>query len=54
MVKNRLAILPNLTHYELFMSPAMVATVLPFLDGKDEPPVWSEQEARRDHQASGR
>jgi pimeloyl-ACP methyl ester carboxylesterase len=54
MAKNRLAILPNLTHYELFMSPAMVATVLPFLDGKDEPPVWSEQEARRDRQASDR
>jgi len=32
--KNRLAILPNVTHYEIAMSPALVPTVLPFLDGK--------------------
>jgi pimeloyl-ACP methyl ester carboxylesterase len=30
---NRLAILPNVTHYEMSMSPALVPTVLPFLDG---------------------
>jgi pimeloyl-ACP methyl ester carboxylesterase len=54
MAKNRLAILPNLTHYELFMSPAMIAAVLPFLDGKNEPPVWSEQDAHRDRPASAR
>jgi DNA-binding MarR family transcriptional regulator len=34
MSKNRLAILPDLTHYEMSTSPALVATVLPFLDGK--------------------
>jgi len=34
MSKNRLAILPNLTHYEMFESPAVVTTVLPFLDGE--------------------
>jgi hypothetical protein len=28
MSKNRLAILPNVTHYEMFMSPALVATIL--------------------------
>ena len=33
MSKNRLAILPNVTHYEMFMSPALVPTVLPFLNG---------------------
>jgi pimeloyl-ACP methyl ester carboxylesterase len=44
MSQNRLAILPNLTHYELFMAPEMVATALPFLDGKSSAPSWSEQE----------
>jgi pimeloyl-ACP methyl ester carboxylesterase len=36
MAKNRLAILPGLTHYDIFMSPRLVATALPFLDGKSE------------------
>lgn len=31
MSKNRLAILPNVTHYEMAVSPALVATALPFL-----------------------
>jgi pimeloyl-ACP methyl ester carboxylesterase len=43
MSKNRLAILPNLTHYEVFMAPELVTTVLPFLDGKDSGPVWAAQ-----------
>ncbi len=34
MSKNRLAIIPDVTHYEMFASPALVPTVLPFLDGK--------------------
>jgi pimeloyl-ACP methyl ester carboxylesterase len=41
MGKNRLAILPNLTHYEVFMSPALVPTVLPFLNGQNQAPVWT-------------
>jgi len=41
MSKNRLAILPNLTHYEMFMSPALLATVLPFLKGEQRAPVWT-------------
>ncbi|HVK83414.1 MAG TPA: alpha/beta fold hydrolase [Kofleriaceae bacterium] len=45
MGKNRLAILPNVTHYELFMSPALVTAALPFLDGKDAAPRWSEHVA---------
>ena len=45
MSKNRLAILPDLTHYEVFMSPQLVATALPFLDGKSMAPSWSEQTA---------
>jgi pimeloyl-ACP methyl ester carboxylesterase len=35
MGKNRLAILPNVTHYEMAMAPALIPTVLPFLNGKD-------------------
>ena len=34
MSQNRLAILPDLTHYEIFASPALVATVSPFLNGE--------------------
>jgi pimeloyl-ACP methyl ester carboxylesterase len=43
MSKNRLAILPDLTHYEVFLSPALAATVLPFLNGKSGPPSWASQ-----------
>jgi pimeloyl-ACP methyl ester carboxylesterase len=42
MSRNRLAILPNLTHYEVFMARQLPETVLPFLDGNDKPPVWGE------------
>ena len=34
MSKNRLAILPNLTHYEIGSAPALATTVLPFLNGE--------------------
>ena len=34
MSRNRLAILPDRTHYDVFLAPALVPTVLPFLDGK--------------------
>jgi pimeloyl-ACP methyl ester carboxylesterase len=47
MSRNRLAILPNLTHYEMFLSPALAHTVLPFLDAEDGPPTWAEQVASR-------
>lgn len=43
MSRNRLAILPNLTHYEMFMSPALVATTLPFLNGETAAPSWAAQ-----------
>lgn len=33
MSQNRLAILPNLTHYEIGAAPQLVDTALPFLDG---------------------
>ena len=34
MSQNRLAILPDVTHYEMALSPALVPTVLPFLNGE--------------------
>jgi pimeloyl-ACP methyl ester carboxylesterase len=43
MVQNRLAILPDLTHYETFMAPAMAAAVLPFLNGQSGVGSWAEQ-----------
>jgi pimeloyl-ACP methyl ester carboxylesterase len=46
MAQNRLAILPDLTHYEMFMTPALVTTVLPFLDGKRGVGSWAEQVAK--------
>jgi pimeloyl-ACP methyl ester carboxylesterase len=34
MSKNRLAILPGVTHYDMFTSPQLPQAALPFLDGK--------------------
>jgi pimeloyl-ACP methyl ester carboxylesterase len=45
MSKNRLAILPDVTHYEMFFSPALVTTVRPFLDGAGGAKSWAEQVA---------
>jgi len=42
MSQNRLAILPDLTHYDIFMAPAMAETVRPFLDGKSGAKSWAE------------
>jgi pimeloyl-ACP methyl ester carboxylesterase len=43
MSQNRLAIIPNVTHYEMADAPEMVATALPFLDGQGRPKSWAEQ-----------
>jgi pimeloyl-ACP methyl ester carboxylesterase len=43
MSKNRLAILPGLTHYEIFAAPALVSTALPFLDGQSTTQSWAGQ-----------
>ncbi len=43
MSRNRLAILPNVTHYETFMSPSMTAVVLPFINGVGSAPSWANQ-----------
>lgn len=40
MSQNRLAILPDLTHYEVFMAPQLVTTTLPFLNGVSVAPAW--------------
>lgn len=43
MARNRLAILPDLTHYEMFMSPQLANTALPFLNGVSGAKSWAEQ-----------
>lgn len=45
MSQNRLAILPDLTHYETFAAPALAHTVLPFLNGESGTKSWAEQVA---------
>jgi pimeloyl-ACP methyl ester carboxylesterase len=42
MSKNRLAIIPDQTHYDIFFSPKLVATALPFLDGISGSKTWAE------------
>jgi hypothetical protein len=43
MAPNRLAIIPDQTHYDLFISPKFVDTVLPFLNGESTSGSWAEQ-----------
>jgi pimeloyl-ACP methyl ester carboxylesterase len=45
---NRLAILPDVTHYDLFLDPELAGTVLPFLDGRRKSHGWAEQVAQAD------
>jgi pimeloyl-ACP methyl ester carboxylesterase len=42
MSKNRLAIIPDQTHYDIFLSPKLVATALPFLDGVSGSKTWEQ------------
>ena len=44
--QNRLAILPDLTHYEIGSSPRLATTVLPFLNGQSDAKSWAEQVAK--------
>jgi pimeloyl-ACP methyl ester carboxylesterase len=48
MSQNRLAILPDVTHYEMAVAPALVATVLPFLNAKSGERTWAEQVEAKD------
>lgn len=43
LAKNRLAILPNRTHYDIFFAPELATTALPFLDGKTAVATWDQQ-----------
>jgi len=43
MSRNRLAILPDVTHYDMFLSPALPGTIVPFLDGKSGSKIWADQ-----------
>jgi pimeloyl-ACP methyl ester carboxylesterase len=43
MSQNRLAILPNVTHYEMGLAPQLVDAALPFLDGEGRARSWDEQ-----------
>ncbi len=43
--KNRLAIIPDQTHYDIFFSPKLVATTLPFLDGVSGSKSWEQVES---------
>lgn len=46
MSRNRLAVLPGLTHYDIFLAPEMVRTVLPFLNGERAMKNWADQVRR--------
>ncbi len=43
MAQNRLAILPDVTHYEMFGVPAMAQSAMRFIDGVSGQLTWSEQ-----------
>ncbi|WP_258593146.1 alpha/beta fold hydrolase [Mesorhizobium sp. AR07] len=42
MSQNRLAILPNRTHYDVFFAPELTAAALPFLNGETRVKTWDE------------
>ena len=41
--RNRWAVIPDATHYDIFMSPRLADTVLPFLNGQSAAKSWAEQ-----------
>ncbi|MEJ6783158.1 alpha/beta hydrolase [Aminobacter sp. Piv2-1] len=43
MSQNRLAIIPNRTHYDVFFAPELAAMALPFLNGETKVKTWDEQ-----------
>jgi pimeloyl-ACP methyl ester carboxylesterase len=43
--QNRLAILPDLTHYDIFSTPRLATSVLPFLNGQSDATSWKQQVA---------
>jgi hypothetical protein len=43
MSQNRLAIVPDHTHYDMFLGPDLAPTVLPFLNGERRSQDWADQ-----------
>jgi pimeloyl-ACP methyl ester carboxylesterase len=43
MSTNRLAVLPNLTHYEIFSSPVMAQAAVSFLNSLNNTKTWADQ-----------
>jgi len=43
MSQNRLAVVPNVTHYEMGIAPQMIDAALPFLNGQGRAKSWDEQ-----------
>ena len=48
--QNRLAIIPNRTHYDIFFAPELEAAVLPFLNGETKVKTWDEMLAETQKQ----
>jgi pimeloyl-ACP methyl ester carboxylesterase len=46
MAKNRLAILPDRTHYDIFLAPELAATTLAFLEGGAAKADWTAAQAK--------
>jgi pimeloyl-ACP methyl ester carboxylesterase len=44
--QNRLAIIPNRTHYDIFLAPELVAMALPFLNGQTQVGGWTGEVAK--------
>lgn len=42
MSQNRLAIIPDNTHYDVFLAPELPQTVLPFLNGERKTAAWTD------------
>lgn len=42
LAQNRLAIIPNRTHYDMLFAPELIDTVLPFLNGETKVKTWDE------------
>jgi pimeloyl-ACP methyl ester carboxylesterase len=45
--QNRLAIIPNRTHYDIFYAPELITTALPFLNGETKVRSWMEMLAEK-------
>jgi len=46
MTKNRLAILPGRTHYDIFLSPELISTALTFIEDREHVADWQAASAK--------